>query len=534
MTPKDLEEADDAILGHPMKMLDDFKHVVKGISFKKEPDKFKSNLAFHVIRNHHYCWVGDKKGEFRKWYNGKWYKNVEHSLNRVVRKYLEATIGFQKEVRDDIRDRIKEENRWAYEEFDIEDQYANFLNGILDLETLSFHPHGNHPNKDLPYFTIQIPYDYKTELYPKKFTPWLYERLEGDWQRIDIILKYIGYCLTLNVGFQKMLMLKDGKIIRRKGKTGKSSLINIVCGLVGHENFVSVSLQRLSKRFGNWGIVGKLLNYYPDLSTQKVIRDTGKIKLLIDKFIDYEVKMGAVGVTAKNTVKHLFSAQAMTPVYNLDLAYCRRWLIVEFNKRITNPIPDFEDTIIKDVDEMVSIISLCIDAYLELVEEKEFKAQSAEDVMNLILVETDEVYRFLVECCDIDGRFQDDQEVVYQEYADFAAADGVTTVKKKPEFTGDLYSKGFGKARMSTKNEDGKRPYTYTGFKLKSTVYIPSTKEKKLVTLDNIYGKMVKDKEDEPDEPVEEEEPEITGRQLLEKQRLKKLSRRERFERIKR
>jgi P4 family phage/plasmid primase-like protien len=483
----DLKIADNDIMYFPGNNMEDFRDKIKDFNIKKSPEKYKTKLAVIMIEYHHYCWVGDKKGEYRKWYNGKWYSKVEMPLNSVIREYLEETVGWNEKWRDDVKARIKEWAQHERVEFDAEPRFVNFSNGMLDLTTYGFKAHSNEPDPEYLY-TIQIPHDYVPGLMPTKFLGWLGERLEWDWDRIDLILKYIGYSMTLNVSYQKLMMLKDGKDVNRKGNTGKSSLLKIIKVIIGFGNYSSVALQRLAQKFGKSGIVGRILNFYADISTSKPIGDMSKIKILIDDEYDYEIKAGDLG-TAKNTTKHIFSTNGMPPVVKLDLAYCRRWIIVPFNIIITKVIPDFEEHMIRDENELRSIISIAIDAYKELQEDGKFMAQSPEDVMDLIMMETDSVYRFLKECCDIDPRFSESQEDVYTEYAEFAAADGVGEILKKASFTGDLYSKGFGRGRRSSKNENGVRPYTYTGLKLKTTMFVPSKSDKNQVSLTAMYLK---------------------------------------------
>jgi len=107
-----------------------------------------------------------------------------------------------------------------------------------------------------------------------------------------------------------------------------------------------------------------------------------------------------------------------------------------------------------------------MDAFFDLEDDGRFKAQSPEDVLEMIMEETDTVYRFLKHECDVDPSFSELQDNVYTAYTEYAVADGALEVLKKAGFTSDLYSKGFGWARSSQKIE-GKRPYTYTGLKLK-------------------------------------------------------------------
>jgi P4 family phage/plasmid primase-like protien len=473
MNPTFLQQADLDILVNPgggPSVLDDLKEDLKTFDIKELP-KILGKVAATISNYHHYIWVGDAKGEFFKYYRGCWYSDVDISLDRLIRIYCqEVGISMNTKIKEDLRARIKEMKQLLFKEFNEDRNLINFQNGFLDLMTRVI----TKDNYDNPYdtkYTVQIPWEYDEGLTPLKFLPWIYSVFEGDFKRVDLLLKAVGYALTLHVKYQRLFMLKGAP------RTGKSTFLNILHALVGDENTSAVSLQRLAYRFGTWGIVGKIVNFHADIPTDKPVNDTSAIKTLIDDTIDYEIKGGKVGVRAKNITKHFFSTNRMPPVRGLDLAYARRWIIIEFNKIIAQNavIADFEKFITEDKKEMEAIISLAIDAYWDLEEEGQFASQTPEEVLELIQRETDTVYRFLQDTCDLDPRYQDSQDAVYDAYVDYAAADGCTDILKKGAFTSDLYSKGYGKGRLGKKDDTGKRPYTYTGLKLQETEMVDTT-----------------------------------------------------------
>jgi len=469
MEPDEIAKLDEFLLngGGEVNYRELFKEKIDGV---KDNDIIYMIIAEFITYHHYYGWLGDKEGEFVKWINGVWHKNVHVAIGRLIRKYLRiAGIKMSGVSKGDIMERIREEAQLLAYQMNRDTRYINFKNGLLDLETWELQPHDDTEKRA---YTIQIPWDYQENREaPSKFLDFLYKAFEGDMKQLDLIMKAIGYSLTFEVKFQKIIILKDGPEVGKEGKTGKSTLLEVVHSLIGEDNCTSIELQRLARRFGTMGLTGKLYNYYPDISTNKAIGDPGKIKILIDKMIPYEVKGGGF-FEMVNIVKHWFSTQSMPPVIGLDLAYCRRFIIVIFNRRIPEDelVLDFSETIITDEEEMKNIISMCVDAYRELVEDNGFSsAQDEYEVMDIIMGETDSVYRFLKERCDTGGQYEDIQEKVYEAYAEFAKSDGCLDVLKKPQFTADLYSKGFGKGRVNIKNAEGKRPYTYTGLKLKET-----------------------------------------------------------------
>ena len=411
-----------------------------------------------------YAWIGDEKGHWVRYIKGKWHDNVATALSNAIQLYIdEIKIPPSTYRKGVIMEHIKHNNHYFFEQMNRQRHIINFKNGFLDTVDFSFDP-DNNDQKHL--FTYQIPFEYKPDAESKVFLPWLYDILEGDWDRIDLMLKFMGYCLTLEVKFQKILILKGPK------RTGKSTVLNVLAELLGPENRSTVPLQRLARRFGTMGIVHKPLNYYVDISTTRAIGDTSKIKILVDEEVDVEFKGGAL-TTVKNVTKHVFSTNRLPPVKGLDLAYARRFIIVEFLKEIAREdvIPGFDKIITEDVEEMQGIISLIVDAYEELCEDGYFKSQTDEEVYEIIMMETDSVYRFIRQLCDVGPQFEEDQEELYLAYTEFATADGALDIMKKGPFTSDLKLKGYGTRRSSQKNADGKRPYLYTGLKLKESEF---------------------------------------------------------------
>jgi len=465
MDPREIaqNDRDNRAAGTAMYFLENVKEHLRE-NDKPESDRWLRELIAHyIVQWHDYAWVGDVKGEYRKFYKGAWRGGVDVSVSRLVREYCrDSGLKLTAAVRDDIRLMVKEALQLAMEDFNTDRNIVNFTNGYVALNTRSFHNHPSEGNGGDFLFTVQVPHHYKPGLTPLKFLPWLWATMEGDGAKVDLLLKAAGYALTLSVKYQKLFMIKGGP------RTGKSTFLNILHALVGVENSASVPLQRLAKRFGTSGILGKVLNYHADIPTNKAVSDTSQIKTLVDDTIDVEIKGGVVGATIKNITKHFFSTNRMPPVRGLDLAYARRWIIVNFDNTIAegDVIGDYEGSIIDDPDEMAAIVSLAMDAFFDLEDDGRFKAQSPEDVLEMIMEETDTVYRFLKHECDVDPSFSELQDNVYTAYTEYAVADGALEVLKKAGFTSDLYSKGFGWARSSQKIE-GKRPYTYTGLKLK-------------------------------------------------------------------
>lgn len=472
---------------------------------------YREKIAGRIIVQHGYAWVGDAKGEFLRYFNGVWCRNADQALSACIRAICNVT-GYTAsgEFIESVQQLIRERRQFIYEQFDNDRSVVNYTNGMLSLRSWDLSQH----QQDLCF--VQIPHRYvKDARYPFKFMGWLQERFDDDWKVIDFILKAIGVSMTRDVGFQKLFIMKDGFEHRKSGKTGKGTLIYIVRGLIGAENCASVSLHRLAQKFGPGFLHGKLVNFYTDVSTHKQIPDASQIKILIDDTIDCEIK-GKQQFTANNVTHHWFSMNAWPGAEGMDLAYCRRFSVAEWNKKVPSPpILNFHETILADEAEVEGIISLCIDALKELYDEKEFKMQTPQEIMDMILQETNVVYQHIKRECLVGPEYFCTKEEYYTAYIEFAEEAGVAKVLAKNALTNEIYAcSATFKSSKITIEKGGKQEPCYVGFTLKDNVRINAQIKippKPITSLDTFGAAAVP----EPvpslkNEPVEEEHVTVT------------------------
>jgi putative DNA primase/helicase len=120
-------------------------------------------------------------------------------------------------------------------EVDLEDMnrenIINFKNGVYDLYTDEFMKHS-------PEYlsTRQLPYNYDSEAQCPIWHEFLYQTLEGDMDKINLLQEYMGYCLGRDTQFQKALFL-----IGEAG-AGKGVIIRTIEKMVGRENHCTLTL----------------------------------------------------------------------------------------------------------------------------------------------------------------------------------------------------------------------------------------------------------------------------------------------------
>jgi P4 family phage/plasmid primase-like protien len=221
-------------------------------------------------------------------------------------------------------------------------------NGILNLtgETpVSLDPH----NPSEPFVT-RLPVIYDPAATCPRFVAFL-ERVLPDERWRTIIQEMFGYCLKPGNPFKTAFFLIGPP------DCGKSTLLEVLRGILGSENTSTVALQSLSdNRFAGASLFGKLANIYTDLSP-KLIRDAGLFKMLTggSDHVPGEKKFQQP-FSFVNPAKLLFSANAMPAVPWGDEAFFRRWAVIEFQVRVpsTEQRPFYESELLEEASGILN------------------------------------------------------------------------------------------------------------------------------------------------------------------------------------
>ena len=115
----------------------------------------------------------------------------------------------------------------------------------------------------------------------------------------EMLLQFVGYCLTKDVGQQKFLVLNG------EGGTGKSTVIRLIEALTGSRNVSNISLTDLQQRFASFGLMGKLLNSCADLEIQ-ALEDTSVIKKILGEDTLRAEQKGKDAISFKSYAKLIF------------------------------------------------------------------------------------------------------------------------------------------------------------------------------------------------------------------------------------
>ena len=227
------------------------------------------------------------------------------------------------------------------------------------------------------------------------------EWVGGNWR---VLFEVIGAVLYPRP-IKRVILLLDEEEHANLGNTGKSTYIMLIIRLLGRENYSTVPLQDLAdddKRFAKWPLFLKLANVYSDLP-MKAIKDTGLIKVMTGRDTILIERKYHDQFNYRPYAKFIYSANKPPRISSeneADLAFWKRFLIIQFEGRFSKPIEDFELTL---MDEAPSILALSIAAFRR-VKEREFRftgdpesdLELAVRNRTIWLLHFDEVFKFLV------------------------------------------------------------------------------------------------------------------------------------------
>lgn len=317
------------------------------ISEKEKPyDIIDDKIANHIITHEHIIVIAGKPyiykdGVYKKDEDGNILRYLIksmiisevisiHKINRVY-----GLILANHKLKVDIDNINKHPAHWI-----------NFKNGMLDTITLEMKEHS--PD----YLSInQIPHEFHRDRIIDDNSVVL-EFINGiikDEDDREMLLEYIGYCMTVDTGMQKFL------VVTGIGGTGKSTIVRLVNNAIGKDNISSLSLQDLNERFNATNLFGKILNSCADIPSKAMEQVDVIKKITGEDTIKGEYKGGAV-FFFNSYAKLMFSANEI-PISLDDKtnAYYRRFLIIRIDKRCHN-IPNLESRLRAAIDDFIYLV----------------------------------------------------------------------------------------------------------------------------------------------------------------------------------
>ena len=265
---------------------------------------------------------------------------------------------------------------------------------------------------------------------------------------VALIHEIFGYCLLPGFSLKKAILLYS-----RHPHTGKSSLLNLLGALVGHENEATVSLQDLDDhKFARASLQDKLINRSGDLGAYAP-RTSANFKSLVGGDPVLAEHKGQRQFSLINTAKLLFAGNSFAGTHESGAAYTSRWLVVPFTV-VHEPNPDFLRAV-TTTSELQGLLRHAIEGAARLVANNKFtRPLDVEQAEHLLQIETDSVARYMQEVLTVDPAGSLAGAQTYADYERWAKDGGMRPVGR-PNFysrLGDMpgveIKEGRGRAKI--------------------------------------------------------------------------------------
>lgn len=313
--------------------------------------------------------------------------------------------------------------------------WVNFKNGFLDVKNRKMMRH------DPKYLAInQIPHKYNPDAVPEHPEDTNIMRFLSvsvpDPEDQMMLFQYIGYCMTRDTGFQKMLMVTG------EAGTGKSQIISLVQHIVGDKNSSGISIQDLALRFYPSELYGKLLNACADIKGG-TLSDVANIKKATGEDILVYERKNKDPSYFRSYAKLLFSANE--PPLNMDEksnAYYRRLLILSMNRVMKEEEKDRE-LLVKLKRETEYVIYLACVALMKLYSDGKFaESKNSREQVNKLYRAADSVKAFLEDVMEPKEGSRIPRPNVYKLYEAYCNEEGRQGYGKTKFFSA-LEKKGY-------------------------------------------------------------------------------------------
>lgn len=294
----------------------------------------------------------------------------------------------------------------------------NLKNGLYDIYTKEFRRHS-------PEYltTVQLNCNYNPDAECKDFLTFIHEVLPPE--IIPLAQEIIGYLLAPFTKSQKAFVLQGPP------RTGKSTFLRIIEGIIGKGNISNVPWQELDNRFKTALLYGKLVNMFADLPN-KPIEDAGFFKVLTgEDTIVAEHKFGTP-FSFTNKARMIFSCNELPKNYgDRSEAFYRRLIILPFEHQIAEDKIDTKLTE-KLMQEKDGIVLWALEG-LERLLNNHFRFSETADTRKLVeqyKVDSDNVLWFVENYCEISLEKKVYSSVLYENYKKNCLTSGMQPVSQ--------------------------------------------------------------------------------------------------------
>ncbi len=314
------------------------------------------------------------------------YKPGERHLQQRIVELLEGSWSKRRAEEIVAFLRITTPELWAGPPLGV----VNVPNGLLDVETRELKP---HTPAHLSPVRIAAAYD------PAADCPAIDDFLASTIpDLIPLFTEIAGLLLTPDNRQQKAIMLKG------QGGTGKTTALEVLSALLGHENVSTVDLHRLEEdRFATADLYGVLANIFADLPSHALNSSSIFKSITGGDHIRGERKHRDA-FKFKPYARLLFSANEAPPTADNSDAFFERWLILPFDRKHRGTEHEDKALLAKltTPTELSGLLNMALDGLDRLRRQNGFTRTTATDeAAERFRIDADSAAGFCEENCTI-------------------------------------------------------------------------------------------------------------------------------------
>lgn len=273
-----------------------------------------SEFSKYLIKEKHICKINNQLYIF----NGEIYLTGKLNIEKAMIEYIPNILSAKRIEVYKMLELIAPHKEYA------DENYIAFKNGIYNLETeqlMDFNP-------DI-IVTNQIPHEYNSNVYNEYMNNILNTWVNNNKDTRLLLEECIGMCMYRSNKIGACFILTGTK------DNGKSTFINMLKALLGKDNYSSIGLHDIERRFRNFNIVGKLANLGDDIGDEYIAKTEMFKKLVTGETVQLEQK-GKDVIDYDNYAKLIFNANEIPNIKDPTGAVIdKRIIYIPFNTTFT-------------------------------------------------------------------------------------------------------------------------------------------------------------------------------------------------------
>ena len=424
-------------------------------------DRQKAASVWQLVEdsdNVHVC-VRRESGSLWAYDDGIWKPEGERALRHAAARAL-GTMNYGDNVLRQLKAQVRADPFAEVEAdtFGLEPGYMAVENGLLDLSAAAAgDADAIRDLKPEDYALTRLPVKYDPEATGDRWRQFVGEVVEPS--KIDAVQEYIGYTLHRGEMPHNKAMLFVGS-----GKNGKSTFLNVIRELLGEEQTTTKPVHSFENDFDVADLRGSVANIDADLSEGSLSsRGIATFKRLTGGDSVSAQRKYKDPFSFKPTTKHLYACNQVPDVSKYvsdhDIAFWRRWIVVEFPNYFTEEERDPELGNELTTDSMLSaVLNWAIEGWDRLQENGTFTDIEGHDETRRRWQSWGEsVEKFIAECVERDpsaDRLSTGE--AFERYQAWCREVGTDTVGRR-RFTDTLKKEdvGYGRHRINGRSVRG-------------------------------------------------------------------------------